>query len=77
MADAAPPPLNTTLRDIDGNFSSKRIAAFIALGGVLVLAGADLFGHHPSEYIVNALTFIACTGLGMACAERFAPHRDP
>lgn len=71
------PPISTTLTDIDGNFSSKRIAAFIALGGILALAGADLFGHHPSDHIIDALTFIACTGLGMACAERFAPQRGP
>lgn len=71
------PPLSTTLQDIDGNYSSKRVAAFIALG--FYLAGGifdTVVGavRVPPE-IMQGLLWIILGGLGLAVGERFAPRR--
>jgi len=77
MADDAPAaPLNTTLRDVDGNYSSKRIAAFIALALFAAAMAVDTFtAHKVAQHFVDDLMVIVCSGLGLAVAERFAPRR--
>ncbi len=67
--------LSGTFKDIDGNYSSKRVAAFVALGCIVVAFVADLLGHHPSEFIVNDLMLIVGGGFLGAVAERFAPRQ--
>lgn len=59
---------------MDGNLSSKRVAAFVALACIAAGFVSDtFFDHHPSEYMMNDLMFIVLGGLGYATAERFAP----
>lgn len=76
MPDPLPAPvtLSSTLKDCDGNYSSKRVAAFIALAAFLVFAGADQFtAHKANETTLNDLMWIIGGGLGLAVIERFAP----
>ena len=77
MVDASPGAA-TTLRDVDGNYSSKRVAAFIALAAYLVGAGVDtVMGavRVPPE-VMQGLLWIVLGGLSLAVGERFAPQRE-
>ncbi len=62
-----------TLKDIDGQFSSKRIAAFAALALFLALAVSDTVAHagKPTEFVMTDLMYIALGGLGLGALERF------
>ena len=69
------------LQEIDGNTSSKRVAAFWALGLFSIAIVVDLIlalksSRPPSEFIINALMVIVTGGFLTATAERFAPKRD-
>lgn len=69
------------LQDIDGATSSKRVAAFWALGLFSIAVVVDLIlalkiGRPPSEFIINALMVIVTGGFLTATAERFAPNRE-
>jgi hypothetical protein len=66
-------PVSGIIKDIDGNFSSKRVGALTALAGLLGCLAAHVVGHTPPDYIVHAFTFVASSGMGLSCAERFAP----
>jgi len=66
------------LRDIDGDKSSKRLAAFIALACIVAGFVASLtgIGNLPPEWLFTDLMGVVLGGLGLACAERFAPKRE-
>ncbi len=74
MADDGP-ALSTTLQDIDGHYSSKRVAAFIALACMVVGFVAALKGYVIPDWMFNGFLYLAAGGLGLACAERFAPRK--
>lgn len=80
MADdssGSSPSLSTTLQDIDGAYSSKRIAAFIAMAAFLAGGIVDtVMGtvRVPPE-VMNGLMWIVLGGLGLAVGERFGPER--
>lgn len=66
--------LSSVVQDIDGNVSSKRVAAFAALA----LYGAGflidtLTTHKVSEHLADGLMVIVLAGIGSALAERFMP----
>ncbi len=70
------PDVSTTLQDIDGNYSSKRVAAFIALAAYLAGAVVDtVMGivRVPPE-VMHGLLYITLGGLSLAVGERFAPR---
>lgn len=71
------PGLRTTFQDIDGNYSSKRIAAFFAFSLFTIGFLVDTFSsfHAPDDLMRDLLTF-AGAGLGLAVAERFAPQKE-
>ncbi len=60
------------VQDIDGQLSSKRVAAFIALGAYLLVGVADAFGHVLPEPYTSGLEYLVLGGLAMAIPERFA-----
>ena len=69
------------LQDIDGATSSKRVAAFWALGLFSIVTIVDLIlavgsSRPPSESIINALMIIVTGGFLTATAERFAPKKE-
>lgn len=69
------PALATTLQDIDGNYSSKRIAAFIALAFYLAGAVVDTVTPlHVPMHAMDGLLYIVGGGLALAVSERFAPR---
>lgn len=75
MAD---PSVATTLQDVDGRYSSKRIASFIALGLFTAAMAVDtLTGHKVATNYIDDLMIIIVSGLGLAVAERFAPRQAP
>jgi hypothetical protein len=66
-----------TFKDVDGQFSSKRIAAFGALSLYALGFFADTFTHfHAPEHVMDGLMYFAAAVLGLAASERFAPKRD-
>ncbi len=76
MADA--PGASSTFKDIDGSYSSKRIAAFIALsvyilGGVVDVVMGTV--RVPPE-VMQGFLYITLGGLSLAVGERFAPRGD-
>lgn len=65
------------LKDIDGAYSSKRVAAFIALALFSLIVFVDLYlavttSRPPSDSIVSALMVIISGGFLTAVAERYA-----
>ncbi len=74
MPDSAP-ALSTTLQDIDGAYSSKRIAAFIALAAFLAGGVADtvMGAVRVPPDVMQGLLYIVLGGLSLALGERFAP----
>lgn len=79
--------LPEVLKDVDGADSSKRVAAFWALGLFSLAVIVDLIlalrgGRPPSDTIVNALVWIIGGGFLTIVAERFgkapaAPQQQP
>lgn len=65
--------VSDTLKDIDGNFSSKRIAAFLALAVFLLMAAADTVARRgqASEFVMTDLVYIVIAGLSLGAVERF------
>lgn len=64
---------STVFQDIDGQFSSKRTVAFIAMACLVVGFLAAIVGHVVPEYMFTNFTYIVGAGLGLAATERFAP----
>lgn len=66
---------STLFKDLDGNTSSKRVAAFIALTCMVAgfLASLTGLGHVLPEWMFDGFLYITGGGLGLAATERFAP----
>ena len=66
------------LHDIDGNRSSKRLVAFIAMGCIVIAAIFAVFGKIIiPDYMFNDLTDIVMFGLGAIFGERLTQRKDP
>lgn len=65
------------LKDIDGQYSSKRLASFLALAAFLGLALSDAWAHKgvPTEFIMTDLMYIVLGGLGLGALERFGGRK--
>lgn len=73
------PDITTTVQDAQGSYSSRRVAAFVALGFYILFGGACLFWLKFSETFAtayfNGLMVIITGGLLLATADRFAPKQ--
>jgi tetrahydromethanopterin S-methyltransferase subunit E len=77
MADT--PSLSTTLQDVDGRFSSKRIAGFTALACLVIsyLANVAGIGHPVPDHLLDLMAGISVTSFGLSTWERWQPAREP
>jgi hypothetical protein len=67
--------LQTTLQDVDGNLSSKRVlgaGAFLCLVGALI---SEELGHPIHDHLIDAFLYIVGAGIFGATMEHFAPKR--
>ena len=67
------------LTDQNGNESSKRFIAFVAMVQVIIIANRQAFGKDVSidKDIWWGLIALVCTGIGLAAAEFFAKKTLP
>ncbi len=63
------------VQDVDGQLSSKRIVAFLALGGYFLAGVANVIGHALDPAFVSGLRDLTIGGIAMSVPERFAPAR--
>ena len=63
------------LQDVDGQLSSKRIMAFIALGGYFLAGVANALGHALDAAFVSGLRDMTIGGLALSVPERFGNLR--
>ena len=65
--------LEQTFQGTNGEYSSKRVAAFISLAVMIVAFVADLFFHLTiTQFIFEGFEVLALGALGIAGVERFA-----
>ncbi len=63
------------VQDVDGQLSSKRIMAFVALGGYFLAGAANAFGHALDPAYVSGLRDMAIGGIALSVPERFGNLR--
>lgn len=70
---AATTTVSDAVKDTDGQYSSKRIAAFMALAMFLALCVADTVhnGGQPSQMVMDNLMYIVLGGLSLGTVEQF------
>jgi len=70
--------VSSIIKDVDGNGSSKRVIAFIAIGLMGVGFIADIFlSHKVNEHIADLLQWVVLGGMGLSVAERWQPGAKP
>lgn len=70
------PDVSTTLQDVDGNFSSKRVIGGAAFCCLMVSLGAEILGHPVHDHLLDVFAFIVGAGIFGATMEHFAPRHD-
>lgn len=63
------------VQDVDGQISSKRVVAFLALGGYFLAGAANALGHALDPAYVSGLRDLTIGGIALSVPERFGNLR--
>lgn len=67
--------ISTVLKDVDNEYSSKRLVVLIAMASLTTAFFSNLFFDHTIEqFIFDGMMYIVIAGLGIVGAEKFSPQ---
>lgn len=73
--------ISTVLKDVDNEYSSKRLVVLIAMASLTTAFFSNLFFDSTIEqFIFDGMMYIVIAGLGIVGAEKFSPStkkREP
>lgn len=71
--------IEEVVQDAWGNPSSRRVAGFVSLAGLVLAGAAAAYGHPVPDHLIDVLAGLTFGCFGLASADHFAPsaHKEP